>query len=370
MNNIDYEIRVLHVLDNISCGGTEAYIMNNYRELHKYGVRFDFVVLNNKYSAHVEEIKLLGGNIIFCPFVNKVKFTRDLINIIKTNGPYNAVHSHLNIRNSCVMCAAKKAMITRRISHIHAVYKSNNNFIKKLYYRIHIFILKRFSTKILACSSVAGASLCGNKWFKKNGIVANNGIDVKKYINNETLNKASEKKQFKTIVNITRFDENKNQKFILDVFREINKIRNDYKLILGGPDGGTFKEIQKLVEKYGLSNSVSLIGPQDHVEQYLKESDIFIFPSKSEGLGIALLEAQASGCMCVTSNTVPKMADLDLGIVYFLDLDLGAKYWASFILDKFNLYNKPSNSETIDAFNKYGFSICTSAARLREFYEE
>ena len=41
--------------------------------------------------------------------------------------------------------------------------------------------------------------------------------------------------------------------------------------------------------------------------------DVFIFPSKYEGLGIVLIEAQAAGIPCVVSNKIPNEADLGLG---------------------------------------------------------
>lgn len=47
--------------------------------------------------------------------------------------------------------------------------------------------------------------------------------------------------------------------------------------------------------------------------------DIFILPSHFEGLGLVLIEAQASGLPCFASDTVPKEADVT-GLVEYIEL--------------------------------------------------
>jgi glycosyltransferase involved in cell wall biosynthesis len=48
-----------------------------------------------------------------------------------------------------------------------------------------------------------------------------------------------------------------------------------------------------------------LLGAQQNVVDFLRACDIFVFPSLYEGLGIALIEAMAAGCVCVATNTGP-----------------------------------------------------------------
>ena len=47
-------------------------------------------------------------------------------------------------------------------------------------------------------------------------------------------------------------------------------------------------------------------GVQQQVPQFLAAMDVFVFPSMHEGLGLALLEAQAAGLPCVVSDSVPE----------------------------------------------------------------
>ena len=58
-------------------------------------------------------------------------------------------------------------------------------------------------------------------------------------------------------------------------------------------------------ETLGVAHRLHLLGPRADVPELLKMCDLFVFPSLHEGLGIALIEAMASGCACVATTTGP-----------------------------------------------------------------
>ena len=60
--------------------------------------------------------------------------------------------------------------------------------------------------------------------------------------------------------------------------------------------------LENLANKLGIRDSVRFIGLRYDIPELLKSADIFAHPSKREGLGIAPLEAMASGLPIVTSN--------------------------------------------------------------------
>lgn len=79
--------------------------------------------------------------------------------------------------------------------------------------------------------------------------------------------------------------------------------------ILG--DGPQRKAIEEEVERSGLREVVELVGSVENVWPYLAASDVFVFPSLSEPLGIAIMEAMAVGLPVVAARVggIPELVD-------------------------------------------------------------
>lgn len=91
----------------------------------------------------------------------------------------------------------------------------------------------------------------------------------------------------------------KNHEVIIEAIARANNLRIKY-VICGIGDRLEF--LVNLAKKLGISDRVSFIGLRYDIPEVLKAADIFAHPSKREGLGIAPLEAMASGLPIVTSN--------------------------------------------------------------------
>ena len=103
----------------------------------------------------------------------------------------------------------------------------------------------------------------------------------------------------------------KGQKYVI---KAINKLKKQGKMfeywIIGGGDKSY---LQKYVKRYKLENQVKFLGalPHDEVFKKLQDVDIYIQPSKQEGLPRALIEAMSMGCLCIGSNAggTPELLD-------------------------------------------------------------
>ncbi len=150
----------------------------------------------------------------------------------------------------------------------------------------------------------------------------------KKYFLRSQLTKFNQNDKVLNLV--ANFVDRKNQLFAIDV---LSFLPNHFKLILAGPlkseNNEYFQKIKKKINNLKLNDRVDIqIGFIDNFDEYLKSSDIFLFPSKAEGLGTPLLESQACG-VPVISNYIKDITDTmiveDKG-GYFLELD--AEKWA------------------------------------------
>jgi glycosyltransferase involved in cell wall biosynthesis len=110
------------------------------------------------------------------------------------------------------------------------------------------------------------------------------------------------------LINIGRLVPQKNHLFLLEVFFDLSKLRSDIKLVIIG-EGFLRKEIEERIKFLELDDKVFLLGRKRNVYRYLARSDIFVFSSKFEGQGIALLEAMAVGIPVVSNDCVSGPAE-------------------------------------------------------------
>ena len=237
--------RVLQVLGSLQRGGAESLVMNIYRNIDRNEIQFDFIVREYIEEGYEKEVKQLGGRIFVIPSPQRIGLLRCIkehIKIIKNNGPYIAVHSHMNAMSFISMYSAKKCGIRNRISHSHST-----SFPGKLKSKIGGFLTKLFSNKLLACSEDAGKKLFQNNKFD----VITNGIDINKFIlanKNEQL-KYKEKLNMNDdklyICHIGRFVEPKNHEFIIEIAEKL-KVKNiNFEITLLG-NGPKFSKIKNL----------------------------------------------------------------------------------------------------------------------------
>ena len=115
-----------------------------------------------------------------------------------------------------------------------------------------------------------------------------------------------------------------------------------------------------------ITDDVIFLGQINNVEELYQVFDIFIFPSLYEGLGMVLIEAQASGCSCVVSSEVPKIAQVT-ELVRFCDLDDSLDVWKKNITETLE-----SNSKERVLYNeileKSGYNIRAENKKIEEYY--
>ena len=90
--------------------------------------------------------------------------------------------------------------------------------------------------------------------------------------------------------------------YLLEVFKKISEERDAILLLVG--DGHLRLEIENKINQLLLKNRVILTGVRNDVAELMQAMDAFILPSKYEGLGIVVIEAQAAGLPCIVSDKV------------------------------------------------------------------
>jgi glycosyltransferase involved in cell wall biosynthesis len=366
---MEEKVCVLHTVGKMSVGGVQAFLMNYYKNIDTTKVEFGFAVQRDFSMDYDDEIKQLGGQIHMLPVMenNLMGYIRALKNLLREHPEYKIIHSHLNRRNLIPLAVAKMCGVPIRISHSHniglkrsLIKRVQEGFIKKL--------IKYYATEFFACSNSAGDYLYGSAFGKKSDfIVLKNAINTRNYLYNPDIEKKLKKEmklEGKFILgHIGNFSQQKNYKFLLDVFKIVQCQKKDSVLLLIG-DGYGREEIKEYVNELKLTDKVLFLGIRNDIPELLQAMDMFIFPSLFEGLGIVAIEAQAAGLKTLVSDGLPKEVNIST-LIKQIPLSFNAEVWAEEVLYEGN-YVKKIN--TFSDIANAGYDIKENAQWLLDYY--
>ena len=359
-------IRVLNMFTIMDRGGAETMVMNYYRHIDCTKVQFDFLVHREQRGAYDDEIERMGGRIYrMCPVYpqNFSRYKRDLRTFFRAHPEYKIIHSHMSELGYFAFREAERQGVPVRICHAH---NAPHGFDAKMIVRT--YFKKRMMphlTHLLMCGEESGKWLYGEK-NKSRFIMLNNAIDAASYTydlsKREELRRQLGLADELVIGHVGRFNPQKNHPFLLDIFAALlKKESNAVLLLVGGGEG--MSKMQEKAQKLGIAEHVHFLGVRSDVADLMQAMDVFVFPSLYEGLGIALIEAQAAGLPCVVSDTIPHEAYLT-DLVDSESLSAPAEKWAEKILAKRSIPRTDRRAEIA----AHGFDITTEAVKLQEFY--
>ncbi|MCI9039316.1 MAG: glycosyltransferase family 1 protein [Clostridia bacterium] len=369
MENIRQEpIRIAQVIGKWVGGGVEAVVMNYYRHIDKSKIQFDFICDEDSTNIPYKEIEKLGGKVILIPPYQKLfRYHRELKRVLK-EGNYKIVHSHINTLSVFSLFAAKCAKVPVRIAHSHSTTNKKEKK-KNLMKQVLKPFSKLFATDYMCCSELAGRWLFGDKLYDEGKIyLLNNAIDLQKFEYNEKIREEVRKElniDEETFVmgHIGRFVEQKNHSFLIDIFYELQKEKQNAVLMLVG-QGPLQEECKAKVEQQGLKHNVLFLGQRNDAARLYQAIDVFVLPSLYEGLPVVGVEAQAAGLLCVFSDDMTKETKV-LESTIFNTLNQSASEWAKTILTESKEYVR---GKTSDEMKKKNFDIDTEACRLEKLY--
>lgn len=315
------KIKILYVVPSLSkANGVASYVMNYYRKFEKGKIQCDFLLLHKRENFYKEEIEKNTDNVfeISIEECNKniIKFNNKVKKFFKQHNDYDIIHCNVANLGVFVLYHAKKNNIKVRILHAHAT-KTADNFYKKFRNDLIMPFVKKLANHFFSCSNLAGINTFGNK--TKFDIV-NNAIDIEKYKfdsnkRKELRNKLKIEDKF-VIGNIGRLCNQKNQKYLLGVFKEILQINNNSVLIIIG-NGPLEEELKQQSRNLNIDDKVMFLGKADNPEDYYQIFDLFVLTSFYEGLPVVGIEAQAAGIKCAFSDKITKEVNFNDDNLFF-----------------------------------------------------
>ncbi len=285
LKSLGYEV---HVLANFSFGNTtsDERTKEFKEELENMGIKVYNVPIPRKITAIKEMI-----------------FSYKKIKEICSENNYNILHCHSPIGGVLARLAFKdfRKKGGKLIYTAHGFHFFKGAPIKNW---IIFYPIEKFCSKYTDCLiTINKEDYKRAKGFKAKEVkyVPGIGIDTEKIKDikrdRKILKEFNIKKEV-VLVSVGELSSRKNHKVIL---KALEKVKGDFKYIICG-QGAKKEELIKLSKELNLQEKVEFLGYRQDVKEILKASDIFCFPSKQEGLPVALMEAMASGLPIICSD--------------------------------------------------------------------
>lgn len=360
-------LRVLQIMGIVESGGVEAVIMNYYRHIDKNKVQFDFVMHKGGNPRYIAEVQSMGARIYeITPYSKNIfAFTYEIYKIIK-NGHYYVIHSNMNSLSGFPLFAAWMAGARVRILHNHTTDTKAEGLRTVLKRTLRPFA-KMFANKYWACSKLAAEWMYGKKAVDAGKVtIINNAIDLDKFaFNQEKRDKLRKELGLEgkfVIGHVGRFMKQKNHEFLIDIFAEVAKQKDNAVLMFIG-EGPLMESIRDKVSNLHLKNKVVFLGVRNDVADLYNVMDVFALPSFYEGLPVVGVEVQANGLPFLCSDKVTSEIVISDSIK-LLPLNDGTGKWAEEILNT----DRVSLAETLKSMKKSGFDISNEARKLEDRY--
>jgi len=229
-------------------------------------------------------------------FLDKERF--DVCHFNSTNALFGAIGAKIS------KSKPKTVFTFRGLSILDPNYKKSF-WLKPIYWLIFKILLSFVDIPVF----VSNKNLEDAKKLKlvKDGVVIYNGIPEPEFLEREAARKFFEEKLKINLKNkfvigsIGRLDYSKNYEFLIKVFPEILEIKPEAIAIIIG-EGQERKKLRKFIEKLNLKDKIFLIGEIKDSSKYLKGFDLFVLPSRYEGLSLTLIEALFAEIPILASN--------------------------------------------------------------------
>ena len=341
--------------------GITTVIYNYIHAMDRQDLQLHFLTYGNLQPVLRDRFSALGTiNFVSDRKQSTAAYVKDYIRLLREQR-FDVVHIHGNSGTMAIETVlAKLCGVPRVLIHTHSTKTDHPMVNAILKYPMMLFADER-----IACARGSGAWLYGS-W---KHTVLNNAIDLGRFSYDPAC-RAECREEFGIrneflVGHIGHFSTPKNHFFLIDIFAAFHKRKPDAKLLLAG-DGPDFDAVVEKVRQLQLQDSVIFTGRRSDVERLYQAFDVFLMPSRWEGLPLVLLEAQTAGLPVVASDRITKDVQCAPDF-WYLSIEEDPKVWAE-KLREVSEKKVDRTADTAQLLREHGFDIRTEAGRLLELY--
>lgn len=344
------ELRVLHIMSSFG-GGISTFIYNLVTEIDHVDMIFDVATYSEVPDYFQAMIEAKGGYIyrLINPKKAGYKLFSDSIMTVLRSSDYQAIYCHIDGYRALAYYQQvrqhSKLLAKHFYIHAHHQYNGSSNGLFEAGIRsINLLVNNKISRRPVGCSLEAIEALYGKQNIDQ-PVVIPNSIDLDQLIqDSSSQEKVRQEWRYAhgfseetfLIGQIGRLTPVKGHAFSLELMQTLSLVEQDFHFLIAG-NGELEEKLKKQAKQLGISQLVTFLGRVSPVYPLLASLDLLILPSRAEGLGTVVIEAQAVGLPVLVSEGVPAEVDLNLGLVNRLPL---GREWESLIRNKMQARSK------------------------------
>jgi len=385
-----HPIRVLQIIDTFSMGGAETWLIEALRLWARNGnVQPDFLMTSGNRGIFDDEAAALGAKLHYLAYNrrNLSNFVRGFRGILCQNA-YDAIHDHQDYTAGWHFLMGGRHVPPRRIVHVHnPSYTIRQTYgvtaARRATIALGKHLIARSATHITGTSRqiVTEFGFDAPMFANIPKAALHCGFDTTRFLGNNSGAKTALCGEFgwpdgaPIILMAGRMDESpdlgharnhKNTGFALDVVIAAMKRDPGIRAIFAGKQSVALPVLEARVAKAGLTDRIVFAGVRTDIAHLMQGSDLNLFPSRGEGLGMVAVEAQSAGLCVLASTAVPRECLVIPGRVEFRDIGRGPDVWAEEALRLMRQPRDPSGDNRRVAQSP--FAIENSAAALANLY--
>lgn len=350
------QLRVLQVFHTLGVGGAEVWLIALLRQLavlrdsSGVDVRFDICLTGGVTSELDEEARSLGARLIYLRYERRhvLSFIRQFRSLLR-EGKYDAVHDHQGHPAGLRLLFAIGVLPPVRVVHFHNPMLMLDNYSSSILRRATViagnFAINRFATHLLGTSRQILLEHGFNVSSSRSRPFTDAlycGFEVARFAGDRSSARAAicSELGFREPVKLMLFvgrlnshaDLRRNQKnpaFALDVAIECIKRDDSVRFIVAGGGELVRRVLERQMADAGFADTIRFLGLRGDVPALMLASDLLLFPSLAEGLGMVAVEAQAAGLRVLASDATPREAAVLPELCSFVPLASGVEEWAT-----------------------------------------
>ena len=348
--------KVLHIVDTLGMGGAETWLMELLRMWCRRGENWpqmDFLVTSGNRGVFDDEALALGARIFYLRYGRSTaaSFTYGFRQILR-QGEYSVIHDHQAFISGWHFAMGAGLLPPVCVSHIHnPTYQLHNGTpAKRLTSSIGKKLMRGYATHITGTSRqlMTEYGLDAPEFAHIPRMAVYCGFDPLRFLGDRLATKASLCSELgwpiesKIILFAGRIDvspdigdpnNHKNSGFAISVGIECAHRHPQVRMLLAGASSPAVPILEHRIAQAGLEGRIRFLGIRQDIERLMLASDVLLFPSRAEGLGMVAVEAQAAGLPVLASTDVPAECMVIPELVRFKDVKEGATAWADDLLE-------------------------------------